>query len=61
MTLQEIFNYLEAKGEIVTLHGDGAIVIEGLSTIQHGQAQTLSFFIIRVTVNILKRRMHLQF
>lgn len=44
MTLQEIFNYLEAKGEIVTLHGDGAIVIEGLSTIQHGQAQTLSFF-----------------
>ena len=44
MTLQEIFTYLEEKGEKVTLHGDGSIQIVGLSTIQHGKDQTLSFF-----------------
>ena len=61
MTLQEIFNYLEAKGEIVTLHGDGAIVIEGYQRFSMVKHKHSPFFIIRVTVNILKRRMHLQF
>lgn len=44
MTLQEVLDYLQSKGEKATLHGDGAIEIMGLSTIQHGQDQTLSFF-----------------
>ncbi len=44
MRLQEIFDYLREKGEEVTLQGDGNILIEGLSTIQHGQDHTLSFF-----------------
>lgn len=44
MTLQQVFDYLQSKGEKVTLHGDGSIEILGLSTIQHGKDQTLSFF-----------------
>lgn len=44
MTLQEVFDYLQSKGEKVTLHGDGTMHIAGLSTIQHGASQTLSFF-----------------
>lgn len=44
MTLQQIFDYLISKGEVVELHGDGAINILGLSTIQHGKPNTLSFF-----------------
>lgn len=44
MTLQDIFEYLQSKDEKVTLHGDASIEIVGLSTIQHGKNQTLSFF-----------------
>lgn len=44
MTLLEIFNYLSEKGEKVELHGAGDIQIDGLSTIQHGKPNTLSFF-----------------
>ncbi len=44
MRLQEVFDYLQSKGEKVSIHGDGAIEIVGLSTIQHGKDQTLSFF-----------------